>query len=176
VRHTLDSFHTALGNCRAVAEFLGYTLRGYMKIRRKVAGGMALNPHVEAYLHFKASLLVSEPAKTSTEGVASVTEYNSKNISGCQKEFNKALKRIKSLSLAGKSRKEIHAKLTEAGRITMCYATFCNLVKKENAVEPFIPAESGVGKSGSREASSAKPTSGTGTGRRGRPPKQPSRR
>ncbi|UQZ88851.1 hypothetical protein C4J81_06410 [Deltaproteobacteria bacterium Smac51] len=166
MRHNLDHFHNILGNCRAVAEFLGYTLRGYMKIRRKVADGIPLSPRVEAHLLFKASQLVSEPANTLTEGVASVTDHiNSKNISGCQKEFNKALKRIKSLFQAGKTRKEIHAKLTEAGRITMCYGSFCNLVNKENAREPFIPAaDIGLGKT----------DSSSGAGRKGRPAKRPS--
>ena len=169
MRQTLDHFHNLLGNCRAVAEFLGYTLRGYMKIRRKVADGLALSPRVETHLQFKASQLVSEPANKSFQGVASVTDHiNSKSISGCQREFNKALKRIKSLFQAGKTRKEIHAKLTEAGRITMCYASFCNLANKENAIEPFIPTgDTGQGKTGSRPATSAR------AGRNGRPAKRP---
>ena len=169
MRQTLGHFHNLLGNCRAVAEFLGYSLRGYMKIRRKVADGLALSARVEAHLHFKASQLVSEPADNSIQGVASVTDHiNSKNISGCQREFNKALKRIKSLFQAGKTRKEIHAKLTEAGRITMCYASFCNLVNKENAREPFVPADDvSKGKAASRPTTSIKP------GRNSRAAKRP---
>jgi len=168
VRQTIDHLHCALGPCRAVAEYLGYSLRGYMKIRRKVTDGQALCPRVEAHLKFKASQLVSEPVKNPNQGVASVTDHISKNISGCQREFNKALKRIKSLFQAGKTRKEIHAKLTEAGRITMCYASFCNLVTKENARESFIPScETGRSETASRSVSSTK------TSRNGRAIKRP---
>ena len=165
MRDLLDNFHEFLGNCRSVADYLGYTLRGYMKIRRKVFNGQPLLPRVEALLRFKAEQLASESLNKNHEGVAPVTNPINRGLSNGQLEFNKALKRIKNMFQAGKNRKTIHAKLTEAGRISMSYPRFCVLVAQENDKEPFIPAEAGskaaVGKKGRPKTSSLAPA-GTG--------------
>ena len=169
MREQLDIFHRILGNCRSVALYLGYTLRGYMKLRRKIINGQPLPPRVEDLLRLKAEQLTSE-YQQNNEGVASVTKHINSGLSNGQLEFNKVLKRIRTMFQAGNSRKVIHAKLTEAGRITMSYPRFCVLVAKANDSEPFILAgDVGQGKTGSRPASSA------GVSHGGRAVKRPTR-
>ena len=170
MREQLEYFHRILGACQAVAGYLGYTLRGYMKIRHKVLNGLALPPRVEDLLRLKAEQLASENNKN--EGVASVTNHSNNGLTNGQKEFNKALKRIKTMFQAGKSRKDIHAKLTEAGRISLSYPRFCVLVAKANESDPFIAIETGkgCGQAISKHSSSAR------NGRTGRSVKRPSTR
>lgn len=162
----LDYFHQILGSRRAVALYLGYTLRGYLKICRKVRQGQALPPRVEAYLKMKAETLASEIKNKPDEGVTSVTSHNNTNgLSNGQIEFNKALKRIKTMFQAGKSRKAIHAKLTEAGRITLSYPRFCVLVALENDKEPFIPAGAGSKAADGKKAATNSSSTAPGTGK-----------
>ena len=156
MREQLEYFHRILGACQAVALYLGYTLRGYMKIRHKVLNGLPLPPRVEALIRLKAEHLASD--YKNKEGVAPVTNHIKAGLSSGQLEFNKALKRIKTMFQAGKSRKDIHAKLTEAGRIAMSYPRFCVLLAKANESEPFIGAASDQisGKTVSRQPPSAR--------------------
>ena len=168
MREQLDIFHRFLGNCRSVAHYLGYTLRGYMKIRRKILNDQPLLPRVEDLLRLKAEQLSSE-FQNNTQGVASVTKHINTGPSNGQVEFDKALKRIKSMFQAGNNRKAIHAKLTEAGRLTISYPRFCVLVTKANESESFVPTVVGMtsGKTSTRSAPS------TRTGRNGQPTKRP---
>ena len=53
--------------------------------------------------------------------------------SGGRKEFSKALKRIYKMLEAGKSRKDIHTYLVEAGRMSVSYARFCVLLTEDQA-------------------------------------------
>lgn len=148
MRELLEYLHHILGPCQAVADYLGYTRRGYMKIRHKVWADQPLLPRVEALIRLKAEHLASDIQNN--EGVASVTKHINTARPNGQAEFNKALKRIRTMFQAGKSRKDIHAKLSEAGRISMSYPRFCALMAQANETEPFISAaDVGRGKTGS---------------------------
>ena len=134
MRSTLNQLHENFGTCRQVAAYLGYTLRAYMKIRRRVYSDEPLSLRVEILIRHKLSKLADRP-KTKSKGVATVTKHISNNSNnggaGFQKEFNKASRKIQSLLQAGKSRKDAHERLTHAGRITMSYSRFCGLIAKE---------------------------------------------
>jgi len=63
-----------------------------------------------------------------------VTEYNPNSRfrpAPGKKEFAKALKKINKMLEAGKSRKDIHTHLTEAGRLNISYPRFCVLLVEE---------------------------------------------
>ena len=142
MRSELEQLHKYLGNCRAVAMFLGYSLRGYMDIRRKVRNGEPLGKRTEALILQRLSKVERQHSK-SNEGVAPVTNHiSSKNSNnggaGYQKEFNKARRKIQSLLQAGKSRKDVHERLSEAGRLSMSYASFCGFVVKEIEQDPLF--------------------------------------
>lgn len=143
MRSELNQLHKFLGNSRAVAAFLGYSLRGYMHVRRQILNGEPLLKRTEALIKHRLSLLVERQESKPNKGVAPVTNHiNSRNSNnggaGYQKEFNKARRKIQSLLQAGKSRKDVHERLTESGRITMSYASFCGFVVKEVEQDPLF--------------------------------------
>lgn len=162
MRKQLEYLHQSLGACQAVADYLGYTLRGYMKIRHKVWADLPLPPRVEALIRLKAEHLASDIQNN--EGVAPVTNHINTGRNSAQVEFDKALKRIKTMFQAGKNRKSIHAKLTEAGRITMSYPRFCVLMTKADEIDPFISTAVDVER--------VKTASSAGTARKGCPVKR----
>lgn len=138
----LAQLHKYLGNCRAVAAFLGYSLRGYMDIRRKVRNGEPLGKRTRALIIQRLSKVERQHSNLN-KGVAFVTKHIRSNNSnnggtGYQKEFNRARRKIQSLLQAGKSRKDVHERLSEAGRLSMSYASFCGFVVKEIAQDPLF--------------------------------------
>jgi len=53
----LNSIHEELGTAKAAADYLGYSLRGYMKIRERIKGGRQINARTEALIKLKLSQL-----------------------------------------------------------------------------------------------------------------------
>lgn len=143
--------HERLGTGEAVAEYLGYTWRGYMKLRARLKNGQALNSRLEGLIRHKLSQSKLETINDNKESQATMTDNilnrRSASVSG-RKEFSKALKRIRKMLDSGKSRKDIHSYLTGAGRMTISYARFCALLSEDQAAgfTPPPPAEGAVKK------------------------------
>lgn len=56
----LEILHGRFGTGKAVAEYLGYTWRGYMHIRARLKNGQALNSRIEGLIRYKLSQLELE--------------------------------------------------------------------------------------------------------------------
>jgi hypothetical protein len=143
VRFKLDFFHTCLGNCHAVAAFLGYSRRGYMKVRRQILCGEPITKRTQVLLEKKFSELRGRQ-KLKSKGVAQVPlhikPYRTEKSAACHKEFDKCRRKIQSMLLAGKSRTEIYRHLTGAGRLTMSYSGFCRFVTQAIDDDPTFLA------------------------------------
>jgi hypothetical protein len=150
MRSELFQLHKYLGACRAVAAFLGYSLSGYMRVRRRILSGEPIPKRTKALIRHKLSIAVERQPSQIDKGVTIVTKHTTSNSNhggtGFQKEFNKARRKIQSLLQAGKSRKDVHERLTEAGRLSMSYASFCGFVNKEIALDPMFMAPPTSGK------------------------------
>ncbi len=139
MRLKIELLHHCLGNCRAVAAFLGYSLRGYMAVRRQIFSGGTVSERAQAMIEQKLSELLGRRKTKILQGVASVAIHKKSKktvIPPCRKEFDKARRKIKSMLLAGKSRMAIHKHLTRAGRLTQSYSGFCRLISREIASDP----------------------------------------
>lgn len=53
----LEILHERFRTGQDVAEYLGYTCRGYMKIRQRLKNGQALNSRTEEFIRYKLSQL-----------------------------------------------------------------------------------------------------------------------
>ncbi len=144
MRLKIELLHHCLGNCRAVADFLGYSLRGYMAVRRQIFSGGTVSERAQAMIEQKLSELLGRRKTKILQGVASVAIHKKSKktdkVSPCRKEFDKARRKIKSMLLAGKSRMAIHKHLTRAGRLTQSYSGFCRLISREIANDPSFLA------------------------------------
>lgn len=56
----LKVLHERFGTGKAVAEYLGYTWRGYMHIRARLKNGQTLNARLEGLIRYKLSQLEPE--------------------------------------------------------------------------------------------------------------------
>lgn len=123
---------------------------GYMHVRRQILSGGAVKKRTENLIRHRLSELAARP-EFLNQGVTTVTNHIKTNSSnnggmGYQKEFNKARRKIQTLLQAGKSRKDVHERLTESGRLTMSYGRFCGFVVKEIDKDPLFlspPAKAG---------------------------------
>jgi hypothetical protein len=163
MRSELKQLHTLFGVCRAVAAFLGYSLRGYMHVRRRILSGEPIPKRTKILIRHRLSIAAQRPPSQLPQGVTIVTRHISSSNSnhggaGFQKEFNKARRKIQSLLRAGKSRKDVHERLTAAGRLGMSYAHFCVFVNREIEKDPCFLAQEPEGQSAPsrREAPPAK--------------------
>jgi hypothetical protein len=160
MRSALKQLHSCLGACRAVAAFLGYSRRGYMHIRRRILGGQPIPKRTKALISQKLSTIAVERRQSQLhKGVTTVTKHIKSSNSnhggaGFQKEFNKARRKIQSLLQAGKSRKDVHERLTAAGRLGMSYVSFCGFVNKEIDKDPLFLAPQPTDTSESRRQGS----------------------
>lgn len=63
MRTIIDFIHERFANHRDAAAFLGYSVRQYYSIRKKIERGESLHPRVESHLTFKAFLLKKQSLK-----------------------------------------------------------------------------------------------------------------
>lgn len=162
MRSELNQLHEYFRTCRNVAAFLGYSLRAYMEIRRRVLKGAPLTKRVQVLIRHKLSELAEKLKSNSQKGVASVTNHIKSTSSnnggaGFQKEFNKTIRRTQSMLRAGKSRKDVHEFLTNAGRITMSYSRFCGLVVRELENDPHFLTDPPVKPESRRKGAASMP-------------------
>ena len=119
MRLKIELLHICLGSCGAVAAFLGYSLRGYMVVRRQIFSGKPVSERAKAMIEHKLAELFGSQKTKILKGVTNVA-INKKSkkpvVPPCQKEFDKARRKIKSMLLAGKSRMAIHPQAPDQGR------------------------------------------------------------
>lgn len=60
MKHAVDFLCSALGSHEKVAELLGYSIRHYRKIRKKIEQGEEVPPRIENLIQAKADALQPE--------------------------------------------------------------------------------------------------------------------
>jgi hypothetical protein len=61
MKNLINFLQSRFGTNQDAAAFLGYLVRQYFSIRKKIERGEALHPRVESHLRYKALLLNHQP-------------------------------------------------------------------------------------------------------------------
>lgn len=61
MKNLIDFFQSRFGTNQDAAAFLGYSVRQYFTIRKKIERGESMHPRVASHLRYKALLLNHQP-------------------------------------------------------------------------------------------------------------------